>query len=106
MAETLTLMEANKVSDVLKDTGMTSTFSTQGPYTVFAPIDEAFHEAEEDVMREAQRRDGIMYHVVNQKLSTDDLKHGQRLKMMSGGPDLYVSKEDKGVSTQDHKFLI
>ncbi len=65
----------------LKAAGLTETLAGAGPFTVFAPSDEAFkklpHGALEALLKDqAKLKTVLTYHVVKGRLSAKDLKAG------------------------------
>lgn len=85
----------------LNVTGLAGTLSGPGPYTVFAPTDEAFLKLPPGVLEnlttnESQRntlRDILTYHVVPGIVLSSDLRDGMVLRTMEGG-DLKVTVEN------------
>jgi len=72
---------ASTFVSALKAAGLESTLEQAGPFTVFAPSNEAFREQPKGMMEKLmkpenqdQLRKLISYHIIAGKLSTDDLK--------------------------------
>lgn len=92
-----TLVEALTVAELAK------TLEGPGPYTVFAPTNEAFEALgdELDEMLEPENRDGLIevltYHVVPGELTGADLKDGEQLETIEGD-SLDVSVEGETVA--------
>ncbi len=85
---------------LLNKSGLVETLNASGPYTLFAPTEEAFENlpggAIEDLMKpeNKQRLTEILNnHVVAGKLSSADLKNGTILKT-AGGKQLEVSNRE------------
>lgn len=86
---------------------LVSTLSSDGPFTVFAPTNEAFGDliatldttAEELLARE-DLADILTYHVVSGEVMAADLRDGQMVKTVQGG-ELTVSIGDAGVVLTD-----
>ena len=81
----------------VKAAGLAETLSGTGPFTVFAPTNEAFAKLPagtvDNLLKPEMKKDltGILtYHVVAGKLMAADLKDGQKLKTVQGG-ELLVS---------------
>jgi uncharacterized surface protein with fasciclin (FAS1) repeats len=82
--------------------GLAETLSGTGPFTVFAPTNEAFNKLPagtvDKLLKPEMKKDltkVLTYHVVSGKMMAADLKDGQKLKTVQGG-DLTVSvKEGK-----------
>ncbi|MBP6880833.1 fasciclin domain-containing protein [Candidatus Saccharibacteria bacterium] len=98
-----TLVAAVEKADLVE------TLSGEGPFTVFAPTDEAFNAllaklditAEELLARE-DLASILTYHVVAGKVMAADLSDGQVVKTVQGG-ELTVSVTDSGVFLTDAK---
>lgn len=89
-----TLVAAVKAAD------LAATLSGPGPFTVFAPTNEAFDKIPkktlDGLMKPEMKADLakiLTYHVVPGKLMAADLKDGQKLKTVQG-KDLLVSVKD------------
>ena len=84
----------------VKAAGLAETLSGAGPFTVFAPTNEAFNAlpagAVDNLLKPEMKKDltGVLtYHVVPGKLMAADLKDGQKLKTVQG-KDLMVTVKD------------
>lgn len=101
-----TLVAAVKAAD------LAATLSGPGPFTVFAPTNEAFDKIPKSTL------DGLMkpemkgdltkiltYHVVPGKIMAADLKDGQKLKTVQG-KDLMVSVKDGKVKINGANVMI
>lgn len=73
----------------VKHAGLVDTLSSDGPFTVFAPTDAAFHELPEGTVDSLMQRQNmkklqsvLTYHVVPGKLTAEDLM--QRIKANGG----------------------
>ncbi|HEV8081512.1 MAG TPA: fasciclin domain-containing protein [Chitinophagaceae bacterium] len=80
--------------------GLAETLSGTGPFTVFAPTNEAFNALPagtvDKLLKPEMKKDltkVLTYHVVSGKMMAADLKDGQKLKTVQGG-DLMVSVKD------------
>ncbi|MFD2637943.1 fasciclin domain-containing protein [Piscibacillus salipiscarius] len=75
----------------LEKAGLVETLKGEGPFTVFAPNDEAFEAllnelditAEELLARE-DLKDILLYHVVEEKVMSESLEDGMEVKTLSG----------------------
>lgn len=79
-------------NSVLEASGLTTELSQAGPYTVFAPSNEAFEaipEATRQQLLEPENREQLRallsYHVVPQELSADQLESGD-VETLAGEP--------------------
>ncbi len=79
-----------KLVEAVKAAGLVDTLKGPGPYTVFAPTDEAFNKipkAEMDMlMKDSMKlKDVLMFHVVEGKMMAADLKEHEYLQALNGG---------------------
>ena len=84
----------------VKAAGLAETLSGAGPFTVFAPTNEAFAKlpagAVDNLLKPEMKKDltdVLTYHVVPGALKAADLKDGMKLKTVEG-KDLMVSVKD------------
>jgi len=91
----------------LRVSGLTDQASGKGPYTVFAPTDQAFNSLAagtvENLMKPANKQRLVRLlaaHVVKGSLSAEQLQDGQTLKTLTGAT-LTVSKEGETVTITD-----
>ena len=84
----------------VKAAGLAETLSGAGPFTVFAPTNEAFNKLPagtvDNLLKPEKKKDLtniLTYHVVAGKVMAADLKDGQKLKTVEGG-ELTVSVKD------------
>lgn len=84
----------------VKAAGLAETLSGAGPFTVFAPTNEAFGKLPagtvDNLLKPEMKGDltkVLTYHVVPGALKAADLKDGQKLKTVQGG-ELTVSVKD------------
>lgn len=89
----------------VKAAGLVETLSGAGPFTVFAPTNEAFAKlpagAVDNLLKPEMKKDltGVLtYHVVAGALKAADLKDGQMLKTVQG--------EELKVTVKDGKVMI
>ncbi len=92
-------------------TGLSRTLRDAGPYTVFAPNDEAFAAALpggdlDDLLIEAgdQLAQIVRYHIVQDTYSTDALTDGMQLPTLQGGV-VTVTVEDGAFMINDAKII-
>lgn len=91
----------------LRVSGLTDQASGKGPYTVFAPTNDAFDKlptgALDELLKPAAKSKLVKvlaYHVVKGKLKAADLQDGQKLKTLTGGM-LTVNKQGETVTIVD-----
>lgn len=87
------------------------TLSQRGPFTVFAPSNDAFAKLEEGTLdnlllpgNKAALTDLLHHHVVKGKLKLEDLKDGDQLQTLNG-KELSVRVQDGKVSLNGATIL-
>jgi uncharacterized surface protein with fasciclin (FAS1) repeats len=88
----------------MRSLGLTEVLSGNGPFTLFAPVDEAFTRLPSQTIEVLFRdrlllNDILTHHLVKDKIMTPDLEDKQSLKSVSGGrlqitktkDDFYIS---------------
>jgi len=80
----------NKLAEALKAAGLVDTLKGPGPFTVFAPTDEAFNKipkADMDMLMSdpMKLKDLLTFHVVEGKMMAADLKEHEYLQALNGG---------------------
>lgn len=103
----------NTLVKAVKAAGLVDTLKGPGPYTVFAPTDEAFAKLPagtlDNLLKDPEKLKGILtYHVVSGKVAAADVKpgdvktvNGQSLKVAMSGGKLKV--DNAYVVTKDVK---
>jgi uncharacterized surface protein with fasciclin (FAS1) repeats len=98
------------LSSAIKAAGLTETLGGDGPFTVFAPTNEAFAALPPGVLDSLLKPENkevlvkvLSYHVVPQKLMAADLKSGS-LSTVEGG-DAKVTVASEGVTVNDAKVV-
>lgn len=83
-------------------TDLDQVLSSTGPFTFFAPSDEAFHKLDSGVMDDLLLRENankltdlLNHHVVPGKIAFKDLKDGEKLKTLNGKELLIAVKDNK-----------
>jgi len=96
-----------KFLDAVKSAGLTDTLMGKGPYTVFAPTDDAFGKLPagtlDDLMKPENSKklaEILKYHVVNGRLSAERASRTKELDTLSG-QRLTVKVEEGGKITVD-----
>lgn len=91
----------------LRVSGLTEQAAGKGPYTVFAPTNEAFEKLPAGTLDEllkpaakAKLTKVLAYHVVKGKLTSAQLQDGTKLKTVTGGV-LTVGKQGDAVTITD-----
>ena len=79
----------------LEQAGLITTLQFLGPFTGFAPSDEAFQEIDTDELDGEQLLDVLLYHVTEEGVfESGDLEASQRVVMMNGDELLITAGED------------
>jgi len=74
------------LASALQDTDLVDTLTEPGPFTVFAPTDQAFADLNLDRLSTEQLRNVLLYHVVSGYFPSSDLESVLRLKSVEGSP--------------------
>ena len=88
---------------VLKAAGLTDILSKKGPFTVFAPTDEAFKKlpagAMDALLKDTAKLKGVLtYHVIVGHVSTKDMKTGDVMTMQGSPLTAVVASSDVQVN--------
>jgi len=80
----------SRLVEAIKAAGLVDTLKGPGPFTVFAPTDEAFAKIPMDQLDmwmkdTAKLKDLLMFHVVNGKMMSSDLAQHEYLQALNGG---------------------
>jgi uncharacterized surface protein with fasciclin (FAS1) repeats len=80
----------NTLVTAVKAAGLVETLKSPGPFTVFAPTDEAFSKVPKEqldaLLKDTDRLKAVLtYHVVEGKLLSADLAKHEYLQAVSGG---------------------
>jgi uncharacterized surface protein with fasciclin (FAS1) repeats len=99
-----TTPELSTLNKLIGDAGLTATLSGPGPYTVFAPTNDAFKAVPPKTMENlAKDKTALVallnYHVVPGQLTSADIKNGPA-KTLQGG-NLALSKSGTFVTVED-----
>lgn len=99
------------LTEALKSAGLTETLSGEGPFTVFAPTDEAFAALPQDALQELLKPENkevlvkiLTYHVVPGKVTSSDLKTGAVKTVEGGAVDVKIDSAT-GVMVNDAKVV-
>ncbi len=91
----------------LRLSGLTEQASGKGPYTVFAPTNEAFDKLPAGTIDELLKPEAkaklvklLAYHVVKGSFTADQLQNGQKLKTVTGGT-LTIGKQGDTIIITD-----
>jgi uncharacterized surface protein with fasciclin (FAS1) repeats len=93
----------------VKAAGLVETLKGEGPFTVFAPTDEAFAKLPEGtveaLLKDKEKLSAILtYHVVPGKVMAADVVKLNSAKTVQG-QDVMIKASDKGVMVNDAKVI-
>jgi uncharacterized surface protein with fasciclin (FAS1) repeats len=77
----------------LQATGLVGTFAMPGNYTVFAPTDDAFAALGDVDLSQDELKAILLYHVVNDRLTRDQLATDDLVPTLSGGRPLFINRD-------------
>jgi uncharacterized surface protein with fasciclin (FAS1) repeats len=97
----------------VKAAGLVETLSGKGPFTVFAPTDEAFAKLPKGTVETLLRPENkaalvklLTYHVVSGKVNSKDIKAGSVLVPTVAGSSIKVTKTTKDVVIDNSKVVV
>lgn len=78
-----------KLIGAVRAAGMEGMLTNEGPYTCFAPTDEAFHrfpsEAWEEILNDRERLSGLLrHHILEGRISAKDLRKMRSVNDLDG----------------------
>jgi uncharacterized surface protein with fasciclin (FAS1) repeats len=87
----------------VKSAGLTDALAAKGPFTVFAPTDEAFRKlpsgAHESLLRDSAKLKAVLnYHIVSGYLLAKDVKPGEMMTLQGSTLSAVVSSADLRVN--------
>ena len=87
----------------LKTAGLIDALSGKGPFTVFAPTEEAFRKlpagALEALLKDSAKLKSVLnYHVISGAVMANDVKHGEVMTLQGTTATFVVSGEDVRVN--------
>ena len=98
----------NTLVSAVEAAGLVDTLKGEGPFTVFAPTDEAFAKIPEDQIQallanKTQLTEVLTYHVVAGDVMSSDLENGMMVETLQGG-NLSINTTE-GVMVNDAKVV-
>jgi uncharacterized surface protein with fasciclin (FAS1) repeats len=98
----------NTLVSAVEAAGLVDTLKGEGPFTVFAPTDEAFAKIPEDQIQallanRTQLTEVLTYHVVAGEVMSSDLENGMLVETLQGG-NLSINTTE-GVMVNDAKVV-
>ncbi len=90
--------------------GLTETLAEDGPFTVFAPTNEAFEGlpdgALDELLEDTDELEAVLlYHVVEGEVFSDDLEDGEQSVTTLQGDELSIDVSDEGVMVGDAQVV-
>lgn len=83
-ARAMNVPELSMLVEALKKAGLAEAMMGDGPYTVFAPTNEAFDAVDAEDLSVEALKNILLYHVVEGEYEAGDLSEGMMLKTMNG----------------------
>jgi uncharacterized surface protein with fasciclin (FAS1) repeats len=77
--------ELSMLVEALQKTGLAETMMGEGPYTVFAPTNDALDRADAEDLDADELKAVLLLHVVEGEYNSGDMNQGMMLKTMNGG---------------------
>jgi transforming growth factor-beta-induced protein len=93
-------------SGILIQTGLDADLESEGPFTVFAPTDSAFHKLPEgllDDLNSDQIEEIVTYHLVSGAMLTGDIQQNEEIETNTGAPIFVRANNDIELN---HKAVI
>ena len=102
----------NLLEAAVLEADLAETLSGEGPFTVFAPTDDAFIAlaealtlAPEDLLALPELADILLYHVVGATALSTDLSNGQMVTTLNGA-DVTVTINEAGIFINDAQVIV
>lgn len=83
--------------NALEATDLAGVFTAPGDYTLFAPTDEAFENMGELELTESQLKSILLYHVVGDSLTRDQLATDDLVPTLSNGRPIFVNRDGPNI---------
>jgi len=99
----------NTLAKALTETGLVEALQGDGPFTVFAPTDEAFSKLPEGTIESLLNdketlKSILLYHVVSGKVTSDQVVKLNKAETLSG-KNVNIKTSDAGVVINDSKVI-
>jgi len=99
----------NTLVEAVKAAGLVDTLSGPGPFTVFAPTDEAFAKVPKEVMDALMANKTLLtsvltYHVVPGEVMSSDLKNGMSVNTVEGN-NIKITIDSAGVMVDNARVI-
>ncbi|MGC9341449.1 MAG: fasciclin domain-containing protein, partial [Bacteroidales bacterium] len=99
------------LEEAVKAAGLVEILKGEGPYTIFAPSNNAFHALPEGTLKalledpSGDLTNILFYHVLSDKIYSNDLYDGQEVETVLG-KNVKVTINEKGVFINDAKVVV
>ena len=103
--EAKTNAKLTKFVGAIENAGLVEELKGDGPFTVFAPINDAF-EAKKDELENGDLKKILLRHVVQEKLMPYDIPRGITTKQTAGDEKIDVIKAIFPAKNQDTQIVI
>jgi len=95
----------NNFIKLIKSAGIEDKLNNEGPFTIFAPNDEAFNELPESTLEELTTnskglREVLNYHIVTEEITKRDLENIPILETLQGD-NLLIETQDEKTTVND-----
>ncbi|XP_047472767.1 transforming growth factor-beta-induced protein ig-h3-like [Penaeus chinensis] len=105
LAEVLTARGFTQLVDLVVTAGLADTVSNGGPFTIFAPSNEAFEALDPQLVNSLladteMLKNVLLYHVVSGRVASSSLRDGMVVDSVQGGP-LRINVRGNGVTVND-----
>ena len=100
------------LTKALKAAGLVETLQGEGPFTIFAPTDEAFAKLPQDALQDLLKPENkevlvkiLTYHVVPGNVESSQLKAGEVKTVQGDAINVKISSDNKAVTVNDAKVI-
>ena len=100
------------LTKALKAAGLIETLQGEGPFTIFAPTDEAFAELPQDALQDLLKPENkevlvkiLTYHVVPGNVESSQLKAGEVKTVQGDAINVKISSDKKAVTVNDAEVV-
>jgi uncharacterized surface protein with fasciclin (FAS1) repeats len=99
----------NTLAKALTETGLVEVLQGEGPFTVFAPTDDAFKKLPEGTIESLLKdketlKSILLYHVISGKVTADQVVTLDKAKTLAG-KNINIKTNDDGVVINDSKVI-
>lgn len=107
-----TLIDANRYqifTKAIKEAGLSTMLSSKGPYTIYAPNDDAFHKLPEGILEQLledkeRLKEIIIYHISPGKITSQELSEMAEIDTLQGEP-ITISQHDNRLMVDNSAII-